>query len=187
MTDPQPQNPTPDPQGGRPWANPMDAPPPFPNAGPGYRTSNPYASDPYTSSTHGIAPQGWTQGGQLSGRRPTPDDRLWAMLAHLSSPIAAVISGGWLTIVGPLVVYLAKKDSSPFARNAAAGAFNFSIAMWLTSLVGWLLTITVIGAVIGIPMILIGTFGSIVLGLVGAIKTWNGESYVYPWQLKVLS
>ncbi|MFP5415943.1 MAG: DUF4870 domain-containing protein [Actinomycetes bacterium] len=185
MTEPQPQNPTPDPQGAKPWANPMDAPPPFPNAGPAYRSSNPYSFDP-SASTH-ASPQSWTPGGQLAGRRPTGDDRLWAMLAHLSSPIAAIVSGGWLTIAGPLVVYLAKKDSSAFARNAAAGAFNFTISMWLMSLVGWILTITVIGAIIGIPMILIGTFGSIVLGLVGAIKTWNGEAYTYPWQVKILS
>ena len=52
MTDPQAQNSTPDPQGGKPWANPMDAPPPFPNAGPSY---NAYAN-PYTSTPN----PGWT-------------------------------------------------------------------------------------------------------------------------------
>ena len=47
--------------------------------------------------------------------------------------------------------------------------------------------VTVIGAIIGIPMIIVGSLASIVLGIVGAIKSWNGEAYTYPWQVKVLS
>ena len=94
---------------------------------------------------------------------------------------------GWLTIAGPLIVWLVKKDSSPFVRNAAAGAFNFTLTMWLISFIGWILTITVIGAVIGVPMVFIGSIGSIVLGIYGAIKAWGGEAYTYPWQLRVLS
>ncbi|MDO5499346.1 MAG: DUF4870 domain-containing protein [Propionibacteriaceae bacterium] len=116
----------------------------------------------------------------------TADDRVWATLAHLSAVIAAIVSVGWLTIVGPLIVYLAKKDSSPFVRSAAAGAFNFTITMWLVTLIGWILNITVVGAVIGIPMVIIGGLGSIVLGVVGAIKAWGGQSFNYPWQVRVL-
>ena len=70
-------------------------------------------------------------------------------------------------IAGPLIVWLAKKDSSPFVRNAAAGAFNFTLSMWLVGLVGWILTFTVIFAVVGIPMIVISALGSIVLGAYG--------------------
>lgn len=180
MTDPQAQNSTPEPQGGQPWANPMDAPPPFPDAGSGYSAySNPYTSNP---NPHRIPSPTYS-----AGRRTTPDERVWAMLAHLAAPIAAVVSAGWLTIVGPLIVWLVQKDKSPFVRNAAAGAFNFTLTMWLISIVGWILNITVIGLIIGIPMVIIGAFGSIVLGIVGAIKSWGGEAYTYPWQVKVLS
>jgi uncharacterized protein len=121
-----------------------------------------------------------------SSQAANADDRLWAMVAHLSAPVAALVSAGWLTILGPLIVWLAKKDSSPFVRNASAGAFNFTVTMWLTSLVGWILTITVVGAIIGIPLIIIGSLGSIILGIVGAIKTWGGQSYTYPWQARLL-
>lgn len=121
-----------------------------------------------------------------SARATGADDRLWAIVAHLSAPIAAVVSAGWLTIVGPLIVWLAKKDTSPFVRNASAGAFNFTVSMWLTSLIGWILTITVVLAIIGIPLIIIGSLGAIILGIVGAIKSSSGESYTYPWQLRIL-
>lgn len=119
--------------------------------------------------------------------RASADDRLWAMLAHLSAAIAAVVSVGWLTIVGPLIVWILKKDSSRFVRTASAGAFNFTLTMWLVSLIGWIFTITVVGAVIGIPLIILGSLGSIVLGIVGAIKAWGGEVFKYPWQVRVLS
>ena len=97
------------------------------------------------------------------------------------------MSAGWLTIVGPLVVYLTQKDRSAFVRNASAGAFNFTLSMWLIGLIGWILTFTIIGAIVGVPMILIGAFGSIVLGIVGAIKSWNGVAFTYPFQFKILS
>lgn len=183
MNDTQPQPSQPSNQGGQPWTNPMDAPPPFPNAAPTGPAS--YGQAP----SYG-APSSNPYRGQPAYQRPSRasgDDRLWAMIAHLSAPIAAVASLGWLTIAGPLIVWLAKKDSSPFARNAAAGAFNFTLSMWLVGLVGWILTFTVIFAVVGIPMIVISALGSIVLGVVGAIKSWNGEPYTYPWQLRVLS
>ena len=180
MTDPEAQSQKPDPQGQKPWGNPMDAPPPFPQTGQPYSShyQSPYTADPYA-------------GPQLSrsygGHRPDGDERMWAMIAHLSAPIAAVVSAGWLSIVGPLVVYLLRKDSSPFVRTAAAGAFNFQLTMWLVTIVGWILNITVIGLVIGIPLVILGGLGSIILGIVGAIKTWNGESYTYPWQIKALN
>ena len=119
--------------------------------------------------------------------QPTSDERLWAILAHLSAPIASVISVGWLTIVGPLVVWVLYKDKSAFVRQAAAGAFNFTLTMWLISVIGWVLTFTVVFMVVGIPMIIIGALGSIVLGIVGAIKTSSGVAFTYPWQLAVLS
>ncbi len=118
---------------------------------------------------------------------PTGDERTWAMLAHLSAPIAAIVSAGWLTFVGPLIIWFLQKDRSRFVRQASAGAFNFSFTMWVVSLIGWILTVTLIGAVIGIPMIIIGALGSIILGCIGAFKTYYGELYIYPWQLRILS
>ena len=83
-------------------------------------------------------------------------------------------------------MWLFKKNSSPFVRNAASGAFNFTITMWLITILGWILNITVVGAVIGIPLVIIGGLGSIILGVLGAIKAWGGTAFVYPWQVRIL-
>jgi uncharacterized Tic20 family protein len=112
--------------------------------------------------------------------------RLAAVVAHLSAPIAALVSAGWLSLLGPLIVYLVKKDD-PLARRAAAGAFNFNLAFWLLYLVSWLLIFTVIGAVIGIPLIIVLFVVSLWCHVKGAIRAANDEPYDYPFQIRVLS
>ncbi|MBW8732612.1 MAG: DUF4870 domain-containing protein, partial [Terrabacter sp.] len=65
------------------------------------------------------------------------EDRTVAILAHLSAIIAAVVSAGWLSILGPLVVWFVYKDKSLFVRQAAAGAFNFNLTIWVAVVAGW--------------------------------------------------
>ncbi|GAB4070437.1 DUF4870 domain-containing protein [Angustibacter speluncae] len=109
-----------------------------------------------------------------------------AVLAHLSAPIAAVVSVGWLSVVGPLIVWAIYKDRDPVVRQAAAGAFNFNVSFWLLYLVSWILIITVIGAVIGLPLLIIGFVVAAVCHVLGAVKASRGEPYTYPFQIPVL-
>ena len=51
---------------------------------------------------------------------PSASSRIAAILAHLSAPIAALLSAGSLSLLGPLLVWLWKKDD-PYTRKAAAG------------------------------------------------------------------
>lgn len=115
----------------------------------------------------------------------TTESRTFSILAHLSGPIAAVLSAGSLSMLGPLLVYLFKKDD-PRVRQAAAGAFNFNLAFWVLYLVSWLLTITVIGAVIGIPMMIVLFVVSAWCHIRGAIRASNDQPYEYPFQIRVL-
>lgn len=145
-------------------------------------------SDPSTTTQ----PGGWTPPADVLndsryGARPADaSERMWAIAAHLAAPIAAVVSVGWLTFVGPLVVWLLTKDRSRFARETAAGAFNFAITMTIVTVLGWLACLTVIGIPLGVVMIALGAFGSIVLGIVGAVKVSNGVQFVYPTQTPIL-
>ena len=117
---------------------------------------------------------------------PSAGSRLAAILAHLSAPIAALLSAGSLSLLGPLLVWLVKKDD-PYARRAAAGAFNFNLSFWLLYLVSWLLIVTVIGAVVGIPLIIVLFLVSAWCHIKGAIRAANDEPYDYPFQIRVLS
>jgi uncharacterized Tic20 family protein len=126
--------------------------------------------------------------------QPYPDNpsptgsgnRLAAILAHLSAPIAALVSVGWLSMLGPLIVWLVKKDD-PYVRRAAAGAFNFNLTFWVLYLISWLLIFTVIGAVIGIPLIILLFVVSAWCHIKGAVRAANDQPYDYPFQIRVLS
>lgn len=117
----------------------------------------------------------------------TAEDRTASILAHLSAPIAAILSAGWLSMIGPLIVWFVYKDKSPAARQAAAGAFNFNLSFWILYLIGWILTITVIGAIIGVPILLVIFCVAAWCHIKGAIRASNGQPYEYPFQLKVLA
>ena len=115
-----------------------------------------------------------------------PSSRIAAIIAHLSAPIAALLSAGSLSLLGPLVVWLVMKNDQ-YARKAAAGAFNFNLAFWLLYLVSWLLIFTVIGAVIGIPLIILLFVVSAWCHIKGAIRAANDRPYDYPFQIRLLS
>jgi uncharacterized Tic20 family protein len=117
---------------------------------------------------------------------PSPTSRMAAILAHLSAPIAALLSAGSLSLLGPLLVWLLMKHD-PYARRAAAGAFNFNLSFWLLYLISWLLIFTVIGAIVGIPLIIILFVVSAWCHIKGAIRAADDRPYNYPFQIRVLS
>jgi uncharacterized protein len=117
---------------------------------------------------------------------PSASSRIAAILAHLSAPIAALLSAGSLSLLGPLLVWLVKKDD-PYVRRAAAGAFNFNLSFWLLYLISWLLIITVVGAVVGIPLLVVLFVVSAWCHIKGAVRAADDRPYDYPFQIRVLS
>jgi uncharacterized protein len=117
---------------------------------------------------------------------PSASSRLAAILAHLSAPVAALLSAGWLSLLGPLLVWLVKKNDA-CARRAAAGAFNFNLSFWVLYLISWLLILTAIGAIVGIPMIIVLFLVSAWCHIKGAIRAADDKPYDYPFQIRVLS
>lgn len=124
---------------------------------------------------------------QTSTTARTNEERLMATVAHLSAGLAWLLSAGWLTFLGPLIMWFVYRDRSPFVRTAAAGSFNFALAMALTSLAGWVMVFTVLLAPLGALLIAASGILAVVLGCIGAVRTWRGSNYRYPWQLRVLS
>jgi uncharacterized Tic20 family protein len=54
---------------------------------------------------------------------PAKDERLWATLAHLSA--FAIYFTGIGHLVGPLVIWLAKRSGNPFIDDQGREALNF--------------------------------------------------------------
>lgn len=117
------------------------------------------------------------------------DEKSLLYLAHLSAPAAALFSAGWLSFLGPLIVWTLYRDRSPVVRQGAAGAFNFNVTITLVSWALWLSAIITFG--IGLIWALPGLLGLFVIQMVfhgqAALATQRGEGYFYPAQIKVLS
>lgn len=114
--------------------------------------------------------------GQWGGPpQPSSEDRTWALLAHLSIFV--------LGIIGPLVIYLVKKDESPFTRQHAAEALNFHITLLIASIVSAVLILVLIG----ILLLLALGVAAVVLAIVAAVAASKGQPYRYPLTWHVVS
>ena len=145
---------------------------------PQYASGSEYRSYPPTMPT---APSANSDGGQVSS-----DERTMAILAHLAAVIAMVVSAGWLTFVGPLIVWFIYKDKSRFLRNAAAGAFNFNLAMSITSVVAWILCFTVILIPLSLIAFAVVFIMTLVCSIKGAFKAADRKFYHYPFGINLL-
>lgn len=115
-------------------------------------------------------------------------ERTWMIMAHLSAPIAFILSAGSLSFLGPLVIWLIQKDSSPAVRASAAGAFNFNLSFWVLYLLGWVVGIVTLtlGFIVVIPFWIVIFLVAAFVHIKGALRAARGETYRYPFQLPVL-
>ncbi len=111
------------------------------------------------------------------------DSRSWALAAHLSALLSLVIG---FPFVGPLVVYVAKKDD-PFVRRHAAEALNFNISAMLYAIVLGILTFVLIFFIVGlalIPVLILGFLAWIGFICLAAARAGRGEEYRYPLTIR---
>jgi uncharacterized Tic20 family protein len=104
-----------------------------------------------------------------------------AMLAHLSG-LGNLVA--WpLGSVGSLIVYLTRRDQSPYVRDQAAEALNFwitvSIAFVTVTILSTILTFVVIG-VAGFLLLPVIWVYALVVGIMGTMAASRGENYRYP-------
>ncbi|MBA2506017.1 MAG: DUF4870 domain-containing protein [Thermoleophilaceae bacterium] len=114
--------------------------------------------------------------------------RQWAAGAHLSALIAAFAGG--LTFIGPLVVFLLKKDEDPFIREQSVEALNFNISFLIYEVVlgiAMLVLFIILVGLLLIPVMAIVALGWLVLTIVAAVKANNGEHYRYPLTIRLIS
>ena len=127
-----------------------------------------------------------------SAAMPSAEEKQWAMFAHLSALLGGILTGGWAGsigfFVGPLVIWMMKKDTMPFVNDQAKEALNFAITVSLACFVLLLLTIMSlgIGALLTIPLMMIIGIGALVLVIMAAIKANEGVAYRYPFALRLV-
>jgi uncharacterized Tic20 family protein len=108
-------------------------------------------------------------------REMNRDARMWAMLCHLAG-LAFLVVPAIGSVIGPLIIWLIKKDQHPFVDEQGKEALNFQITMLIYGIVAGLLIFACVGVVL-LPAVAIV---DIVLLIIAAIKANDGYHYRYP-------
>ena len=121
--------------------------------------------------------------GQKTGSVDSPgnDARKWASLCHIIA-LVGLIGNGVGFVLGPLVVWLIKRDDDPFIDEQGKEALNFQITMFIAALVSLLLTVVVIGLFLVIAVGLV----MVIFPIIAAVKTSNGEHFRYPFTIRFI-
>jgi uncharacterized Tic20 family protein len=122
---------------------------------------------------------------------PTAEEKQWAMFAHLSALLGGLLTGavgGWGCFLGPLIIWLVKKDTMPFVNDQAKEALNFNITVAVIFLVLWILTVVTlfIGALLTFPLMAIVGVAALVLIVIAAVKANDGVAYRYPLTIRLI-
>ena len=119
-------------------------------------------------------------------------ERQWAMFAHLSVLLGGLVTSGWAGsigfFIGPLVIWLVKKDTMPFVADQAKEALNFAITVSLACVALVVLTLLTlgIGALVTVPLLAIIFITALVIVIIAAIKANEGIAYRYPFALRLV-
>ena len=111
-----------------------------------------------------------------TGPQPMSDSdaRLWAMLGQLS--------GILLGFIGPLIVMLVFGPRNAFVKKESTEALNFQITVLIGYLIGFVLTLVIIGIFV---IIAVG-IASLIFIIIAAIKNNQGVEYRYPVCIRVV-
>ncbi len=124
------------------------------------------------------------------GHGISAEERQWAMFAHLSALLGGLLTTGWAAsigcLVGPLVIWVLKRETMPFVDDQAKEALNFNITIAAIMLVLFALGIVTlgIGFLIAVPIMLVIGLAALVLVIIAAIKSNDGIAYRYPFAIR---
>jgi uncharacterized Tic20 family protein len=111
---------------------------------------------------------------------PTQDERTWGMAAHLAALAGFIVPFG--NIIGPLVVWLLRREHSAFVAAHAKEAMNFNITVALGALLCAVLLQLSIGVLLGAALVIFW----LIMTIVAALKANEGERYRYPFTLRLV-
>ena len=126
------------------------------------------------SATPPPPPPGAPYGGSAQQLSPA-DEKLWATLVH----VGGILFGFLPALIG----YLVLKDRGPFVRQHTATALNFQITLAIAYIIGWILTIVLVGFIILAAVWAV----NIIFSIIAAVRANQGQYYTYPIAIKFVS
>lgn len=138
-------------------------------------------SGPSVAPPSGPAPGGYAPGPWQPPRINPQDERLFAMLCHLTSLLGYLFP--FANIVIPLVIWLVKKDESPMIDYHGKESVNFQISVTIYEVAALLSMFLLVGFVL-LPVVIVF---ALVVVILASVKAYNGEPYQYPLCIRFIN
>lgn len=108
------------------------------------------------------------------------------MLTHLSAFAGALVA---LAFVGPLVMWLIRREEHPFIDHHGTEALNFNLSMLLYGVIAVVAVVVTlgIGVVVVGPLALVFFLAWVIAPIVGAVKANQGEGFRYPLTIRFVT
>jgi len=117
----------------------------------------------------------------------TTQENLWPMLCHLAALAGLIIPFG--NIIGPLVIWLVKKDEMPIVNAYGKESLNFQISVTLymigLGIVATILSFIAIGFLL-FPIIGLVGLADLVLVIIASVQANKGIAYHYPLSISFI-
>lgn len=112
----------------------------------------------------------------------TQEERTWALFAHPSGLLATLFLG--FGFLGPLIIWLIKKDSSSFVDYHGKEALNFQLNMLILFVISLASTLVTCGFAFPLPLAVLVL--NIVFSIIAALKANEGKLYEYPYIVRMV-
>ena len=117
----------------------------------------------------------------MSASEASDEERTWGMVAHLAALAGMIIPFG--NILGPLIVWIARRDVSSFVGDQAKEALNFNLTVGFAALACFVLVWLLIGVLLFAALALYW----LAMTIVAAVKASEGIRYRYPFALRLVT
>ena len=106
---------------------------------------------------------------------PTQDEKNLGLIMHVLSLVG-------FSLVGPLVVWLVKKDESAFINVQGRELLNFQLSVLIYAII----CIPLCFVLVGFPLLVALACASLILTIIGLVKATEGKIYRFPLTIRML-
>ncbi|HNV20217.1 MAG TPA: DUF4870 domain-containing protein [Candidatus Hydrogenedentes bacterium] len=109
------------------------------------------------------------------------DERMWGMICHLAA-LAGFVGIPLRNVLGPLIVWLIKREEFPLVADQGKESLNFQISMTIYGVICIPLMFVVIGFLLGLALLI----ADVVFIIIAAMKANEGALYRYPLTIRLI-
>jgi uncharacterized protein len=113
---------------------------------------------------------------------PVTNVRTWCVMCHASALLGVIFHFPG-HILGPLIVWLAKRGDSPEIEAHGKESLNFQITMLIYDVIAGLLCFILIGFVLLLALWVLNA----VLVIIASMKASEGKFYRYPFTIRLIT